>query len=75
MPVATMSEIAAAEPASPVLEAQQLLTRLGFNVGEPDGKMGTRTHNAIRLFQLQSGLQVTGELTPELLEAMRARSG
>lgn len=75
MPVATMSEIATAEPASPVLEAQQLLTRLGFNVGEPDGKMGTRTHNAIRLFQLQSGLQVTGELTPELLEAMRARSG
>ncbi|MFO1123644.1 MAG: peptidoglycan-binding protein [Hyphomicrobiales bacterium] len=61
--------------ANPVLEAQQLLGKLGFNIGEPDGTMGVKTQNAIRLFQLQSGLEVTGEVTPDLLDAMRAKSG
>ncbi len=61
-------------PADPVLEAQKLLDQLGFNVGEPDGTLGTKTKNAIRLFQLQSGLEVTGEVTPQLLDAMRAKS-
>ncbi len=69
-------EQAAAQPmASPVAEAQALLGKLGFNVGTPDGKMGTRTANAIRLFQLQSGVKVTGEVTPELLGLMRSKSG
>ena len=60
---------------SPVTQAQELLTRLGFNVGDPDGKMGSRTANAIRLFQLQSGLKVTGEVTADLLDAMRQKAG
>ncbi len=66
------------EPAAengPVSEAQELLTKLGFNVGTPDGQMGSRTANAIRLFQLQSGMKVTGEISPELLDAMRAKAG
>jgi localization factor PodJL len=63
------------EPANAIEEAQKLLTELGFNVGTPDGRMGSRTANAIRLFQLQSGLKVTGEVTPEVLDAMRAKAG
>ena len=59
---------------NPVVEAQALLSGLGFNVGTPDGRMGSRTANAIRLFQLQSGMRVTGEVTPELLNVMRAQS-
>ena len=58
-----------------VTEAQQLLIRLGFNVGAPDGKLGSRTAHAIRLFQLQSGLEVTGMITPDVLDMMRARAG
>jgi len=58
----------------PVTETQRLLVRLGFNIGTPDGNMGGRTQNAIRLFQLQSNMKVTGEITPELLEALRARN-
>lgn len=58
-----------------VTEAQQLLAELGFNVGTPDGKLGSRTAAALRQFQRQSGLEVTGEITPEVLEAMRARAG
>ena len=64
----------AANAESPVAEAQALLTKLGFSVGTADGRMGSRTANAIRLFQLQSGLRVTGDVTPEVLEAMRAKA-
>lgn len=66
--------VAPSSAADPVEEAQSLLTRLGFNVGTPDGKLGSRTVNAIRLFQLQSGLKVTGEVSPELLDAMRSKA-
>jgi localization factor PodJL len=60
---------------NPVGKAQELLTKLGFNVGEPDGKLGARTTNAVRLFQLQSGLKVTGEITSELITQLQAKSG
>lgn len=65
----------AATAANDIEEAQRLLARLGFSVGTPDGKMNTRTSSAIRLFQLQAGMKVTGEITPELLAAMRAKAG
>jgi localization factor PodJL len=72
----------AAVPLSPapaaadlVAEAQQLLLELGFNVGTPDGRLGSRTLAALRQFQQQSGLEVTGEITPEVLDAMREQAG
>lgn len=63
-----------AEPQSlnPVKAVQELLMKLGFNVGDADGRMGTRTANAIRLYQLQSGLKVTGDISPELIDAMKS---
>jgi localization factor PodJL len=51
------------------------LGKLGFNIGEPDGKMGARTTNAIRLFQLRSGLKVTGEVTEDLITQLQAKLG
>jgi localization factor PodJL len=67
----------ASRPASQdlVAEAQQLLLELGFNAGTPDGRLSIQTVAALREFQAQSGLEVTGEVTLELLEAMRAVSG
>ena len=59
----------------PVGQTQKLLDKLGFNIGEPDGKMGTRTTNAIRLFQLQSGMKVTGEVTEDLISKLQAKVG
>jgi localization factor PodJL len=47
----------AAEKENPIQRAQELLMKHGFNIGEPDGKMGSRTANAIRLFELQSGMR------------------
>jgi localization factor PodJL len=61
--------------ANPIIEVQQLLNKLGFDAGEANGTMGTRTRNSIRLFELQSGMRMTGEVTPELLAKLRAKLG
>ena len=57
-----------------ISNAQTLLSKLGFNVGTPDGIMGSRTANAVRLFQLQNGLQVNGMVSNELLQQLQART-
>lgn len=71
---------APAEPASAtavanpdIAEIQTLLNGLGYKIGTPDGRMGNRTANAIRLFQMQNGFKVTGEATPELVAALKAK--
>lgn len=58
-----------------ILEAQQLLNRLGFDAGDENGAMNTRTKNSIRLFELQSGMRLSGEVTPDLLVKLRAKLG
>ncbi len=53
---------------------QMLLDKLGYNIGQADGKLGGKTVNAIRLFQLQEGMKVTGEVTPELISALQSKT-
>lgn len=75
VPQPTLMTPAPAQPENslnPVKAVQKLLMQLGFNVGDADGHMGTRTANAIRLYQLQSGLTVTGEVSPDLIKTMQA---
>ncbi len=55
--------------------AQELLARLGFDVGTPDGVMGSRTANAVRLFQMKEGLPVNGMVSNELLRHLMAQTG
>ena len=74
------TDTAAAAPAAAaangdIAEVQTLLNGLGYNIGTPDGRMGTRTANAIRLFQMQNGFKVTGEATPELMAALKEKKG
>ncbi len=52
---------------------QELLKRLGYDVGPADGKMGNRTANAIRLFQLQAGLPVNGQASDAVLHLLERR--
>ncbi len=59
----------------PISMVQELLRKLGFNVGGVDGRMNPRTSNAIRLFQLQSGTRVTGEVTDDLISQLQAKLG
>lgn len=55
-----------------VQEAQQRLVALGYRPGPVDGKSGPKTREALRLFQKDSGLKVTGSLDPETIRQLRA---
>lgn len=45
-----------------VYELQGRLKYLGFYTGKIDGRLGWRTHRAVRLFQYQFGLEVDGRV-------------
>ena len=57
-----------------ISRAQELLGKLGFDVGSPDGVMGARTANAVRLFQVKNGLQVNGMVSNDLLRHLMAQT-
>jgi membrane-bound lytic murein transglycosylase B len=52
-------------------EIQQLLNRLGFTAGSPDGLPGPRTRDAIRSFQKKFSLPPDGYPSPALLQRLR----
>ncbi|MFA6267637.1 MAG: lytic murein transglycosylase [Pseudolabrys sp.] len=54
------------------LELQQLLERHGFDVGEPDGRLGERTRDALRDFQVRSGRIPDGFASTAVLDQLRA---
>jgi membrane-bound lytic murein transglycosylase B len=55
------------------LELQQLLERHGYDVGEPDGRVGARTRAAIRDFQARIGRVPDGFASAGLLNRLRAQ--
>ena len=75
----TQATAASAEPGraldgpTRIRRIQELLKRLGYDVGPADGKMGNRTANAIRLFQLQAGLPVNGQPSDTVLRLLERR--
>jgi peptidoglycan hydrolase-like protein with peptidoglycan-binding domain len=52
-------------------ELQQLLSRRGFQVGEPDGRLGGRTRTALRQFQSSIGHIPDGFASASMLERLR----
>ena len=52
-------------------ELQHHLARKGFDVGKPDGRLGTKTRAAIRAFQERSGWVPDGFASKRLLENLR----
>ncbi len=56
---------------SQVAELQETLNTLGYAAGSVDGLMGSATRTAIRGYQRDRGLPVTGEPSPSLLERLR----
>lgn len=55
-----------------VREAQELLQKLGYDVGGADGVAGQRTRTAIRAFQADSGLPATGAISAALMSELRS---
>ncbi|CAI9411653.1 hypothetical protein ANOBCDAF_02502 [Pleomorphomonas sp. T1.2MG-36] len=53
-----------------IARTQAVLTSLGFDAGQPDGKMGRKTRDAIAAFQTSKGMPATGEIDKALIEAL-----
>jgi len=53
-----------------VTRAQTLLNTLGYDVGPPDGLVGSRTRKAIELFQSRNGLEANGQVTIPLVTTL-----
>ena len=54
-----------------VRDIQGMLKGLGFQPGPIDGILGPRTREAIRAFEIESGLQPTGEATDDTAARLR----
>jgi len=52
-------------------ELQQLLGQRGFDVGDPDGRIGPRTRIAIRNFQVATGQTPDGFPSSHVLDRLR----
>ena len=53
------------------VDTQEALLALGYDIGDIDGVIGSRTRKAIRTFQQANGLSVTGKPSTNLVDAMR----
>lgn len=53
-------------------ELQTLLIGQGYDIGQPDGIIGTRTHQALQAVQQQLGLPADGRAGLKTLQALRA---
>ena len=62
----------AAENYSPEVDVQTALADLGYYNGPIDGIVGSGTRRAVRAFQRDKGLPVTGRIDRRLLNALRA---
>jgi lytic murein transglycosylase len=54
-------------------ELQQLLAQQGYDIGEPDGRLGPKSRNALRAFQAAAGIVPDGFASTTILERLRAR--
>ena len=52
-------------------QLQGLLAKHGYDVGEPDGAIGTKTKQAIADFEQKNGMPVNGRASQKVLEALR----
>jgi hypothetical protein len=57
-----------------IRKAQAALNQQGFNVGDPDGKLGKRTKDALIAFQKQRGFRTTGKVDHATLDALLANN-
>jgi peptidoglycan hydrolase-like protein with peptidoglycan-binding domain len=55
-----------------IAKVQQALKDQGFYYGEVTGEKNTATNDAIRRYQIRSGLQITGELNDETLRSLQS---
>lgn len=57
-------------PLNLIRAVQEKLNELGFDAGEADGILGSRTRRAISAYQQANNLPVDGQISSELLKAL-----
>ncbi|MDD0812485.1 peptidoglycan-binding domain-containing protein [Curvibacter sp. RS43] len=62
-----------ADPLSAVRQAQERLNQQGYAAGTADGLVGPKTRAALRRFQQEKGLKVTGVLDAATADKLNAR--
>jgi photosystem II stability/assembly factor-like uncharacterized protein len=70
---ATPRRRVSSQPDESVVQAQQALAAAGYHLGEPDGKSGPATTAALKKFQTDRHLPVTGKLDAITLAALGIR--
>jgi len=73
--VDTRKSAPAAKADDTVLRAQNALNRFGYDTGVPDGRAGTKTTLAVKRFQTDRTLPVTGQLDSITLAALGVSVG
>ncbi|MFM2043273.1 MAG: hypothetical protein RLY86_1849 [Pseudomonadota bacterium] len=68
----TRDDIAGMDQRTITRNIQQELNRLGYSAGTPDGLSGPSTRTAIQAYQRDTGLETDGEVSADLLRALRA---
>ena len=71
-PIQRMPQNERAMSLADVRELQELLNSAGFDSGEPDGRVGSRTRAAIRAYQQQADLRMDAYASQSLLERLRS---
>ena len=54
------------------LAVQEMLARLGYPVGTPDGSFGEKTESAVKKFQEENGFTVDGIVTQAVYDALKS---
>ncbi len=57
-----------------IKKVQEALNKEGYNIGSADGKMGSKTKDAVKKFQKDKGMKETGQLDQETLAALGVSS-
>ena len=63
-----------ARPQEQTIQVQAALRKLGYYTGSIDGLMGPATQTAIRTFQIDHGLSVTGKIDDKLERELEKES-
>lgn len=58
-----------------IIQVQQGLNSRGYDAGPEDGSMGPKVKSAIRTFQADNGLPVTGEVSQTLISQLQGSGG
>ncbi|KQQ85979.1 peptidoglycan-binding protein [Aureimonas sp. Leaf324] len=69
----TAGRTASVDMSRAIRNVQAILIKLGYDPGQPDGKVGARTEAAIRQFQGKAGLEATGKVDEPLIRALLER--